>query len=881
MLNEVRNQVRDLGQMLGRSIADQHGEEWLERIEHLRGLGRKVAEGDSDAETELLTLIHQAAPADLLIYARAFSQFLNLANTCEQQYTVSAEGLDELDQAHPLEDLQAKLEAEHASPEALQEAIGKLKIELVMTAHPTEVHRRTLLYKFRALADLLTEQQRAPSESTRERMAELIIQTWHTEEIRQQRPTPLDEASWGLDAIEDNFWQAVPNFVRTLDQWQQGITKSSLPLDAAPVVMASWMGGDRDGNPNVTATLSEQAIVQARVRACKLYLADIDELILELSMTLAGPSLDGVEPTYSSPYRTLLQDLKLQLQQTLKALGSSADQSGDYICELDLALASSAGITEKNQLLDPLLRCYHSLCEVGLQAIANSRLLDCIRRVHAFGISLVQLDVRQHSERHEQVLSEITRTLNIGDYSEWPEQQRQTFLLQELNNPRPLLPLNGSYSADAQEVLDTFATIAQQPREALGIYIISMASQVSDVLAVKILLKASGADVHIPVAPLFETLDDLDRAAEVMNDLLQQNHYRYVAGKGQYVMIGYSDSAKDAGVLAATWAQYRAQEALVKVHRDNGLTLHLFHGRGGTIGRGGGPAHAAILSQPPGSLDGGLRVTEQGETIRHKFGLPNLAERSLHLYASAILQAQVLPPPAPKPQWRELMDAMAENSCNHYRSFVQGNDNFVRYFRQATPEQELSSLPLGSRPSKRKMDGGIESLRAIPWIFAWAQNRLMVPSWLGFASALKVSIDAGQSELLKEMQAQWPYFQSRIALLEMVFVKASDTTAERYDQRLVEPELQNIGTELRQQLIDDIETLLSFLGNQQLMAQDRWNFDSFAVRKPYLAPLHCLQVELLDRLRSNTANKIDSDPELERSLMVTMTGIASGLRNTG
>lgn len=881
MLNEVRNQVRDLGQMLGRSIADQYGEEWLERIEHLRGLGRKVAESDPSAESELLTLINQAEPSELLIYARAFSQFLNLANTCEQQYTVSAEGLDELDQAHPLEDLQAKLEAEHASPEALLEAIGKLKIELVMTAHPTEVHRRTLLYKFRALADLLTEQQRAPSESTRKRMAELIIQTWHTEEIRQQRPTPLDEARWGLDAIEDNFWQAVPNFVRKLDQWQYSITQKSLPLDSAPVVMASWMGGDRDGNPNVTATLSEQAVLQARVRACKLYLADIDELILELSMTIAGPSLSGVEPTYSSPYRTLLQDLKLQLQQTLSALGSSADQSGDYICELDLTLASNAGITEKDQLLEPLLRCYHSLCEVGLHAIANSRLLDCIRRVHAFGISLVQLDVRQHSERHEQVLAEITRTLNIGDYSEWPEQQRQTFLLEELNNPRPLLPLNGSYSADAQEVLDTFATIADQPREALGIYIISMASQASDVLAVKVLLKAAGADVQIPVAPLFETLDDLDCAAQVMDDLLKHDNYRRVAGTGQYVMIGYSDSAKDAGVLAATWAQYRAQEALVKVHRDNGLTLHLFHGRGGTIGRGGGPAHAAILSQPPGSLDGGLRVTEQGETIRHKFGLPNLAERSLHLYASAILQAQVLPPPAPKPQWRELMDTMAERSCKHYRRFVQGNDEFVRYFRQATPEQELSSLPLGSRPSKRKVDGGIESLRAIPWIFAWSQNRLMVPSWLGFASALKVSMEAGQQELLKEMQAQWPYFQSRISLLEMVFVKTSDRASKLYDQRLVEPALESIGTELRQQLTDDIQTLLTFLGNDELMAKDRWNFDSFAVRKPYLAPLHCLQIELLDRLRTNSEKNIASDPELERSLMVTMTGIASGLRNTG
>lgn len=881
MLNEVRNQVRDLGQMLGRSIADQYGEEWLERIEHLRGLGRKVAEGNASAETELLALIAQAPPSELLIYARAFSQFLNLANTCEQQYTVSAEGLAELDQAHPLVDLQAKLEAEHASPSALSDAIGKLKIELVMTAHPTEVHRRTLLYKFRALADLLTEQQRAPSDSTRQRMAELIVQTWHTEEIRQQRPTPLDEANWGLDAIEDNFWQAVPNFVRKLDQWQRTITNNSLPLDASPVVMASWMGGDRDGNPNVTATLSEQAVIQARVRACKLYLNDIDELILELSMTLAGPSLEGVEATYSSPYRTLLQDLKLQLQQTLSALGSSADQSGDYICELGVNPASDTGITEKQQLLEPLLRCYHSLCEVGLDAIANSRLLDCIRRVHAFGISLVQLDVRQHSERHEQVLAEVTRTLKVGDYSEWSEQQRQTFLLDELNNPRPLLPLNGHYSADAQEVLDTFAAIATQPREALGIYIISMASQVSDVLAVKVLLKASGADVTIPVAPLFETLDDLDNAAQVMDDLLKHKPYRHVTGSGQYVMIGYSDSAKDAGVLAATWAQYRAQEALVKVHRDNGLTLHLFHGRGGTIGRGGGPAHAAILSQPPGSLDGGLRVTEQGETIRHKFGLPNLAERSLHLYASAILQAQVLPPPEPKPQWRTLMDTMAERSCSHYRRFVQGNDEFVRYFRQATPEQELSSLPLGSRPSKRKVDGGIESLRAIPWIFAWSQNRLMVPSWLGFASALQVSIDAGQSDLLKEMQSQWPYFQSRIALLEMVFVKASDRTAERYDQRLVEPALQSIGAELRQQLNADIDTLLSFLGSEQLMAQDRWNFDSFAVRKPYLAPLHCLQVELLERLRGNTDNNLTSDPELERSLMVTMTGIASGLRNTG
>ncbi len=478
MLNEVRNQVRDLGQMLGQTIAKQYGEGWVERIELVRGLGRKIAEGESGALDQLQQLINAAPASELIIYARAFSQFLNLANTCEQQYTVSAEGLEELDQAHPLADLQAKLEAEHASPEALSEAIFKLKIELVLTAHPTEVNRRTLLYKFRALADLLAEQQRAPSEDIRNRLAELIVQAWHTDEIREQRPTPLDEARWGLDAIEANFWTALPNFVRELDRWQQEITGKALPMDAKPVVMASWMGGDRDGNPNVTATLSEQAVVQARVRACKLYLGDIDALIMELSMGVAGPSLSDVEPTYSSPYRTLLEELKLELQQTLKALGSSPDQSGDFFCEIEPGLNHSAGITEEAQILEPLMRCYNSLCEVGLESVANSKLLDCIRRVHAFGVSLVQLDVRQHSERHEQALAEITDALELGDYSQWSEPERQSFLLEELRSPRPLLPLNGNYSDDVQEVLDTFAAIARQPREALGIYIISMASQV-------------------------------------------------------------------------------------------------------------------------------------------------------------------------------------------------------------------------------------------------------------------------------------------------------------------------------------------------------------------------------------------------------------------
>lgn len=853
MLDNIQQNVRELGILLGQTIAADQGEQWLENIEKMRLQGRDIAAGDMSVVEQLQQTISNSTEAELLIYARAFSQFLNLANVAEQQYTTSPQGLEELDHAHPLQDLKDQLG--DVSPEKFTKALEKLHIELVLTAHPTEVNRRTFIHKYNQIAHELDNNQDASSP----RITELVEQAWHTDEIRQQRPTPLDESQWGLNTIANSFWYAVPQFLKELNELSQQMSQSDLPIDYNPITMASWMAGDRDGNPFVTASLSEQALLNARLVAAKLYLTDFELLYLELSMRKASNDLLDADLENVGPYRQ-------QLIAVIELLKQSIEQ---------LKQGKTDGVlNHSNQLRAPLIACRNSLLSVGLNNVANSFVLDMIRKVNCFGISLVKLDIRQHSERHESAVAEITQALNMGDFNAWDEQQRQQFLITELQNPRPLLPKK-AWTKDTQEVLDTFAMIAAQPAELFGIYIISMASKVSDILTVNLLLKATGVPWKMPIAPLFETLDDLNNAPAVMAELFTLDSYKDYCEHQHYVMIGYSDSAKDAGVLAATWGQYQCQEKLVEVFVENDIELKLFHGRGGTIGRGGGPAHQAIASQPPGTLDGGLRVTEQGETIRYKFGLPNLATRSLHLYASAILECLVTPPPAPKAQWRTLMDNMAETSCDIYRAYVQTNESFVKYFRQATPEQELASLPLGSRPSKRKSDGGIESLRAIPWIFAWSQNRLVVPSWLGLGGAIEQAYQEN-SALMRDMLAAWPYFKSRISLTEMVYTKSDSQVAALYDEALVEDDLKYMGNDLRAQFEGDKQTLLKLLSQDSLLEHDPWNFSSFELRRGYLAPLHLIQIEVLKRLRQQPEH-----PDNEQLLMVTMAGIATGMRNTG
>ena len=866
---ELKDTVRYLGKTLGETIKNQLGQEWLDRIEKIRKGGRASYQGDATCSEELKETFKTMSDSDLLTVGRAFAQFLNLGNIAEQEYN-AAMNVDA-----SIDALFKHLDKAELTAEKVQDAVAKLNIDLVLTAHPTEVTRRTLIHKHKELANCLQAiHQESLNDVERKkietRIADLIAQAWHTEEIRSVRPTPVDEARWGFSVIENSLWEAVPDFMRELDGRLNEDYEVSLPLDASPVQFSSWMGGDRDGNPFVTSKVTEQVLLLARKRAAKLFAIDLDRLQVELSMYDCNDALREKVGDANEPYRALLRPL-------VNKFVATRDGISDYLAGKNPD--TSNWVESDDELIEPLMLCYQSLLDCGMQVVANGLLLDTIRRARVFGIHLLRLDVRQDSERHADVFSELTRYLGLGDYAQWSEADKQAFLLRELGSKRPLFPAQWDASDDVKEVLDTCKVIAKHSKHGFGIYIISMASEPSDVMAVQLLLQESGVDWPMPVAPLFETLDDLNNSPDVMRKLLSIDWYRgYVKGR-QFVMIGYSDSAKDAGALAAGWAQYQSQEALVAIADEFDVSLTLFHGRGGTIGRGGLPAHAAIYSQPPGSLDGGFRVTEQGETIRYKFGMPKLAKRSLGIYASAIIEAMLFPPPAPKEEWRELITAMAAQGRDNYRATVRHDKEFVPYFRVATPEQELGKLPLGSRPAKRKPQGGIESLRAIPWIFAWAQTRLVLPSWLGVMRAIDSVKTPENEKVVNEMFSEWPFYRSRLSMLDMVFHKADPRISEAYDERLVPKELKHFGEALRSELKESISSLLAITGDDDIMKNDPQGKESMEIRAGYLQPLHYLQIELLDRIRK--AGDDAQNTSLERAMMVTIAGIAIGMRNTG
>lgn len=862
---QLKDSVRYLGATLGETIEAELGSEWLQKIEQIRQDGRDSYADDTKSTDRITALFSSLDNQSLLTIGRAFAQFLNLANIAEQEYN-SANQRDE-----SLASSLKKIKTIGADKEKVIAAVKSLNIDLVLTAHPTEVTRRTLIHKHRQLAAQL-QALHAPNLSSKERekvknrIAALISQAWHTEEIRSVRPTPVDEARWGFSVIESSLWEAVPEFLRELEEYLKAEFDITLPLDAKTVQIGSWMGGDRDGNPFVTSKVTEEVLMLARRRAAKLFALDMDDLYIELSMNDCNDKLRDMVGDAKEPYRA-----------ALKAIRNKLEKTRDNLIPIEEWVANN------DELLTPLLACYESLHECGMAVIAEGVLKDTIRRVHSFGVNLLQLDIRQDSDRHADVFSELTRYLGLGDYAQWSEDDKQAFLLRELSSKRPLIPRNWKPSEDVQEVLDTCAVISRHSRESFGIYIISMAREASDVMAVQLLLKEAGLSWAMPVAPLFETLDDLNNSPKVMRNLLDIDWYRgYIKGR-QYVMIGYSDSAKDAGSLAAGWAQYESQEALVALAEEKSVTLTLFHGRGGTIGRGGLPAKAAIHSQPPGSLTGGFRVTEQGETIRYKFGMPQLAKRSLSIYAAAVVEAMLCPPPAPKPLWRETITKMAAKARDNYRGVVREDPEFVPYFRVATPEQELGKLPLGSRPAKRNPQGGIESLRAIPWIFAWAQTRMVLPSWLGVMKAVESVIEDGSEDAVKDMIDNWPFFNSRLSMLDMVFKKAEPHISAAYDARLVPDNLKHFGEGLRAELKESIASILRILDHTDMMEDDPHGKLSMEIRGGYLEPLHYLQIELLDRIRKEGSSDYnDNDTAtLEMAMMVTITGIAIGLRNTG
>lgn len=879
----LRDDVRLLGDMLGTTLREDGGDALYEAVESIRRLAVDTRAGRA-APDALTARLDALDGRTLLQVARAFSQFLNLANIAEQQHRVrererrsgtaggpAAEGT--LAALSP-----ALANAGHA-PAAVARAVRELRVDLVLTAHPTEVTRRTLMHKYDAIAGCLAEldipgRPPAAQTATREELLRLVTAAWHTDEIRRTKPTPVDEAKWGLATVEQTLWHAAPRFLRELDRWLRTNTGEPLPLDAAPVRFASWMGGDRDGNPYVTHRVTREVLLLARWQAADLFLRDIDLLVSDLSMHAADEALRRETGNAAEPYRALLKPLRDRLRNT--RAWAEARLAGNEPPVMPI-------IDSDDDLRAPLHRAHDSLVNCGLARIADGPLADTLRRVAVFGATLVRLDIRQESTRHTEALAAITAWLELGDYAQWDETRRQQFLATELAGHRPLFGDDFLHAAgcddNIRETIATFREIAASPRGALGAYVISMAHAPSDVLAVLLLQKACGVARPLPVVPLFETLDDLEHAAAVIDALLSLPAYRAQAGDYQQVMIGYSDSAKDAGYLAASWAQYRAQEAVTAVCARHGVQLELFHGRGGSVSRGGTPTRQALLSQPPGSVAGRIRVTEQGEMIRFKFGLLGVALESLELYVASTLEATLLPPVAPEPAWRVLMDELTGVAVSGYRAVVHGEPRFIDYLRTVTPEQELATLALGSRPAKRRAAGGLESLRAIPWVFAWTQSRLMLPAWLGTDSALAwLRAHPETQTIFDDMLARWPYFQAVLDMLEMVLAKAEPGIAAHYEARLADATLRPLGAALRARLVATMHDLLALTGNRTLLANNPVMQWSIAVRNPYTDPLHLLQAELVWRHR---AAGEAVDPAIDLALKVTIAGIAAGMRNTG
>lgn len=874
----LRDDVRWLGRLLGDTLKEQVGPGLFEHVEEVRALAKSARATVPPAYGPLADYLAGRSVHEARDISRAFSLFLTLANICEQHHRVRRRRDYQRAGADPqrgsFAETLERLKAKGLSGEELRRAVHEMGVELVLTAHPTQVVRRTLLQKFDRIERILQERDRGDLTPVERQELDVqarrtIAEIWGTDEVRRKKPTPLDEARSGLVVFERTLWNSVPASLRELDRTLVEKSGAGLEAGAAPIRFGSWMGGDRDGNPFVTATVTRRAVWQAQWMVIWLYEREVDALRDELSMRDATAELVELSGGSREPYREVLRGLRDRLRATLNWLDDSlAGRSPE---------AGLEPVRRAEEVGSVLEACARSLKAVGQERVASGRLLDLQRRLATFGLHLVRIDIRQESDRHTEAMAALTSAAGLGDYGSWSEKERVAFLAAELASGRPLRPRRLAASDAVQEVLATFDMIAEVGDEALGAYVISMARGASDVLAVYLLQREAGVERPLRVVPLFETENDLLNAPQSLRALFGVVPYRRAIGDEQEIMIGYSDSAKDAGRLASAWRLFEAQENIVRLCREHGVRPTLFHGRGGTVGRGGGPTYLAIQSQPEGSVDRRLRVTEQGEMIDAKFGIPGIAERTLEIYVTATLEASVSPARAEGAAWRPLMEEMARTSAAAYRAIVREHPDFVPYFRSATPEVELGYVNVGSRPSRRgRAKGGVESLRAIPWVFAWTQTRLMLPSWLGVGAALGAALESGQEETLRDMYANWRFFRSTMDLVQMVIAKADPFIARFYDDALVPQELRHLGEELREALANTERCLLRVTGEERLLVDNPVLARSIAVRNPYVDPINLVQVELLRRLRQNP-----DDETLLDALLVTVNGVAAGMRNTG
>ena len=887
----LRDDVRLLGTLLGDTLISQEGHDLFGRVERVRAAAKAARGRDHERSTQAFSELAEelsSMPIDAAVpVARAFSHFLQLANAAEQHHRIRRRRAHQRDprgrpQPGSLEEALPRLAAS-VGADSVRDAVRALRIELVFTAHPTEMMRRTLQRKYNIVAEVLDRLDRNDL-TPREREASVtelrraIVGAWETHEVRRDRPSPLDEVQRAFAIFEYTLWNAIPEYLRSLDRALVSVTGSGLPLDACPIRFGSWIGGDRDGNPAITPAVTRRACLASRAMALAMYERDVDELRFDLSMADASAALRATAGDSSEPYRTVLRRLQRGIETTRRAVEEqlSARPTDPQ------AVRHQEVYRTAEEVARPLRLCYESLHETGNGVIADGLLADTLRRLACFGLTLARLDIRQEARLHAEAVEVIARHGGAGAFVSASEEDRVRFLTEALSNGAVGRWANPPCSPAIADVLQTFETIAAIPEDALGAYVITMAARPSDVLAVEFLQRRAGIRRPLRVVPLFETARDLKAAGETIDRLLSIPWYRARVTETddrQEVMIGYSDSSKDVGRLAAAWELYKAQEAVAESCRRHGVKLTLFHGRGGSVGRGGGPTYLALQSQPPGVIDGTMRVTEQGEMIQAKFGMAGIALRTLEVYTSATIEAMLLSSPPIKDEWRDVMERLAARAKDSFRSIVYEDRRFMPYFQAVTPEAELDSLHIGSRPARR---GGtaLAGLRAIPWQFAWTQTRLLLASWLGAECLDGRDLAAGDLARCREMYVEWPFFRSLVDLLQMVLGKADERIAAEYDRRLAPPELQEFGASLRTRLGQATRGVLQISGHRALLADNDILRRSIEVRNPYVDPINLVQVELLRRLGERRGDA-DAERILRQALRITISGIAAGMRNTG
>ena len=907
----LRDDIRLVGRILGDTVREQEGEAVFAIVERIRRTSiRFRRDEDQAARQELESILDGLSPDHTILIIRAFSYFSHLANIAEDQHHIRRTRAHALAASAPREGTMAYALARACeagiAPSRLQEFFDTALIVPVLTAHPTEVRRRSTINREIDVARLLDKRDRVqltPEEAaaSEEALRRAVLTLWQTSLLRRTKLEVIDEVANGLAHYDYTLLRELPRVYASLEDHLAGIgTTWSDNQPSSFLRMGSWIGGDRDGNPFVTAEVLRQALRLQSKRAFDFYLEELHNLGGELSLDarrvivsdelhgLAERSPDPSARRAHEPYRRALTGIYARLAATAWTL--------DRLEALRHAVGEAKPYATAAELRADLDVLHRSLSANGSSMLARGRLRDLRRAVDVFGFHLAGIDLRQNSDVHARTIGELLEAAGAGvAYAELAEPERVTLLLGELRSARPLASAFVTYSEQTRSELEILHTAAAMSRnygaDAVPNYVISKADGVSDILEVAVLLKESGmlrpreGELDLNIVPLFETVHDLRNAGRVMDALLALPEYvRLLQSRGtvQEVMLGYSDSNKDGGFLTSGWELYKAEIELVGVFRRRGARLRLFHGRGGSVGRGGGPTYQAILAQPGGAVQGTIRVTEQGEVIAAKYSHPEVGRRNLEILAAATLEASLLQPGqvVPRDDYLAAMEELSGYAYAAYRGLVYETEGFERYFWESTVISEIANLRIGSRPASRTHSRRIEDLRAIPWVFGWAQCRLMLPGWFGFGTAVKAFLAAHPGDgmtLLQAMYRTWPFFEMLLSNMDMVLAKSDIGIASRYAELVEDASLRGaIFPRLRAEWQDSIDALLAIMGQQALLERNPLLARSIRNRFPYLDPLNHVQIELLKRHRSG-----DTDDRVVQGIHLTINGIAAGLRNTG